>query len=115
MIKTYICHPYETFGTPKENLKKESAFSHFIKSEFLNDMELVRPFKLIDPDLPREEAMKECFRLIDDCDCLIAAPDAVHSEGCKAEIEYAKKKGLMVLQFGCKVINSGKYDFHHRS
>lgn len=95
----YICHPFETYGEKKENLKKEDDFVKSLRQVYGADkVEFVRPFKEVNHDLPREEAMDQCLDLLSTCDGIILAPDWNRSEGCQVEYEEALDNGFDIIE-----------------
>lgn len=112
--KVYICHPYETYGTPKENLRQEAIFVKYLKSieEDHSNIKYIRPFKLIDPSLSRDKAMEKCFKLIDTCDALIASSDAYRSLGCLDEMIYAQTNNKDVLILNPMKLKQRDYEWN---
>lgn len=96
--KAYIIHPYETYGNPEENRALENAFVNYL--QLVNPrIEYVRPFKLLDENLPREIALIKGMELLSKCEIAIAAPNWYQSEGCKAEVDFALENGIPVRDF----------------
>lgn len=95
-MRAYIIHPYETYSSPEENLRLEEAFYKFLKA-YRPDIEYVRPFKEVEQDIPREEAMRKCYELLGTCDIAIAGPHFLKSAGCRAEQEYAQARNIPVI------------------
>lgn len=97
MRKYYICHPFETYGDPTENLRKEESLVSYLRNTFDLEVQYIRPFKLIPTDTDRETAMKRCLELVAECDGIILAPDWHRSEGCVMEFQQAEKLGKEIV------------------
>lgn len=95
----YICHPFETYGDPDENLKKEAELVESLERVYgCKNVEFVRPFKLIPHDIPRDEAMAQCLTHLRYCYGIILAPDWKKSEGCRIEYDQALANGLEIIE-----------------
>lgn len=95
----YICHPFETYGDPKDNLKKEEELVDALKGLYgSKNVEFVRPFKLIPHDISRDQAMSQCLELLNKCDGIILAPDWNESEGCRIEYDQALAGELEIIE-----------------
>lgn len=87
-MKTYLIHPYESVGTIEENRADEERIVQELKD--LNwGTDLIRPFKMIPPTMPRRKALKLGLRLLKPCRSVMLTGDWENSEGCQKELEQA--------------------------
>lgn len=105
-MKIYLSHPYENGGvtaftpeTRKElNRRSESETNKILKLNFPDD-EIIRPFKLVNPEFNRNESMKKCIELLLQCDAIFLSKDWSESKGCLFEEKVAEELGIDRIHF----------------
>lgn len=92
----YLSHPCTTFGDLKKN--KDSARK--IQSKLLEDFSIsvINPLDAICGNLDWNQAMYQCYRMMDVCSGLILCKNWELSEGCLAEVAYATREDSNILQ-----------------
>lgn len=97
MRKVYICHP---FGGSRENYAAVTQICRALAESDPDIMPVspVHAFSYLDDAIHREVALKYCLELVGMCDELWVYGDWRNSTGCKAEIAYAKKREIRVLE-----------------
>ncbi|MBI4856153.1 MAG: DUF4406 domain-containing protein [Acetobacterium woodii] len=93
----YLAHPCTTGGKSiKENkLREESLYQRIINEN--PDIGIIRPLKIIPIDMPHEEAMQKCWRLMDPAEAIILPLGWQESSGCKKEHDKAKVAGMEII------------------
>ena len=90
----YLCHPCTTGGrTIAENKEREEAlFKRIIKAN--PGIRIIRPLQIIPEDMPHEEAMKRCFRMLEAAHVIILPLGWNGSNGCTQEHNRAEEKDI---------------------
>lgn len=101
MMKYFLSHPRS--GDVMENIYN----AHKI-AETISYLNVVQPFKLIPQDgsISEPEAMKECIKLLLDCDAIILSGDYKHSVGCMLEWGVAKLTGKEIYEYNNGVLKN---------
>lgn len=91
----YISHPCTSIGDIDENYKNAKRMAEKYKSQGYH---VLNPLAVINPDTDHAEAMEISLKLLKICDGIAMCGNWQNSKGCKAELEYAKEKGIEVIK-----------------
>ena len=98
MDLVYIAHPYT--GNPIENIKDAKRIKRKLQYMYADDC-FVSPLDEFGEytSLDYTDVLALCFKLLSKCDRIVFCKDWQHSQGCRAEMAYAKFKGIQISYF----------------
>lgn len=90
----YLCHPCTTGSrTMIENKEREEAL--YIRIIERNpEIKVIRPLQIIPDNMPHEEAMERCFKMLDAAHAIILPLGWNGSNGCTQEHNRAEEKDI---------------------
>lgn len=99
MKSAYICHPLRgRTGSPEEIKSNLERIDEICKNlaAIYPDVLLLSPlhaFSFYDPRGPQEQVLGQCVAMLERADELWVFGDWQESQGCRMEVEYAKRLG----------------------
>lgn len=94
----YIAHPYT--DNPSENLEDAKRIKRTLQSIYPNDC-FVSPLDEFSDyvDLEYTTVLALCFKLLSKCDSIVFCKNWKQSQGCRAEMAFAKFKDIPIMYF----------------
>lgn len=117
MKKVYYAHHSWKYSTPIETFELELLAAHFPEDEY----KIINPRLFVDQALSEDEIMKQCYALLDECDCIVfSTVSNLIGHGVFNELAYAINKRREIFRLDginvCQETFDGFYnDNSHRA